>query len=46
MKKNKWKKKKKSKSVKSMRYMDEFFFPTNDLLLLVSCQLAKYNCKV
>ena len=45
--------KKKSKSVKSLRHMDEFFFPTNDFSLLESCQLyliAKYKasncCKI
>ena len=42
--------KQKSKSVKFLRYTDEFFFPTNDCTLLESCQLyilAKYkasNC--
>ena len=46
MKKNE---KKKSKSVKSLRYMPEFFsrlYPTNDYLLLENCQLyiiAKYK---
>ena len=44
--KKKNEKEKKPKSVKSMRYMNEFFFPTYDLLLLESCQLAKHNCKV
>ena len=45
--------KKKSKSVKSLRHTDEFFFPTNDFSLLESCQLyliAKYKasncCKI
>ena len=44
---------KKSKSVKSLKYMDEVFFPTNDFSRLESCQLymiAKYKpsncCKV
>ena len=47
------KKKKKSKSVKSLRYMDEFFFPTNDFSPLECCHLyinAKYKasscCKI
>ena len=30
--------KKKSKSVKSLGYMDEFFLPANDLPLFESCQ--------
>ena len=43
----------KAKSVKSLRYMYEFFFTTNDFSLLESCQLyqiAKYKasncCKI
>ena len=53
--KEKWKtiEKKKSKSVKSVRYMDEFFCRTNDFWLLKSCYLyiiAKYEasncCKI
>ena len=36
-KKKERKRKKKSKSVKSLRYMNEFFFPTNDFSLLESC---------
>ena len=46
MEKNKKNEKKKSKSVKSLRYMHEFFFPTNYFSLLESCQLyiiAKYK---
>ena len=31
--------KKKTKSVTSLRFMDDFFFPTNDFSLLESCQL-------
>ena len=44
---------KKSKSVKSLKYMDEVFFPTNDFSQLESCQLymtANYKpsncCKI
>ena len=53
--KEKWKaiEKKKSKSVKSVRYMDELFCRTNDFWLLKSCYLyiiAKYEasncCKI
>ena len=35
--KQKKKKKKKSKSVKSLRYKDEFFYPTNEFSLLEIC---------
>ena len=44
---------KKSRSVKSLRYMDEFFTLTNDFLPLESCQLyinvkykANNSCKI
>ena len=56
LRKRKWKRKsvkKKSKSLKSLKYMDEYFFPTNDFSLLESCQLyitANYKahncCKI